>query len=246
MPLPVHAIAEQQWRDYRAGRPGTWFAAPGPAITLPDAYAVQDAVTRLRVQAGDVAVGYKVGCTGPGTTAQFGMTGPISGRLFRSELRPTGVVIEAQAHANLAIEGEMAVRIGPDGEPAEMLPIIELHNFVFRQQTKTLAELVTNNGLHAGIVLPLSPWSMPIDNAACVMTVRIGGIIQGEGNAWPHGDGPQSSLAWLRGHLASRGMALSPGDLVLTGTPLGLYAVQSGDSVSVAVNGAVAVTCTVN
>jgi len=150
MPFPVHAIAEQQWRDYRAGRPGTWFAEPGPAITLPDAYAVQDAVTRLRVQAGDVAVGYKVGCTGPGTTAQFGMTGPISGRLFRSELRPTGVVIEAQAHANLAIEGEMAVRIGPDGEPAEMLPIIELHNFVFRQQTKTLAELVTNNGVGSG------------------------------------------------------------------------------------------------
>jgi len=58
MPLPVHAIAERQWRDYRAGRPGTWFAAPGPAITLPDAYAVQDAVTRLREQAGDVAVGY--------------------------------------------------------------------------------------------------------------------------------------------------------------------------------------------
>ena len=148
---------------------------------------MQDAVTRLRVQAGDVAVGYKVGCTGPGTTAQFGMTGPISGRLFRSELRPTGVVIEAQAHASLAIEGEMAVRIGPDGEPADMLPIVELHNFVFRQRTKTLAELVTNNGLHAGIVLSLSPWPMPIDDAARVMTVRIGGVIKGEGSAWPHG-----------------------------------------------------------
>ncbi len=42
-------------------------------------------------------------------------------------------------------------------------------------------------------------------------------------------DGPQFSLAWLRCHLASRGIALAPGDLVLTGTPLGLYAVQPGE-----------------
>ena len=163
MPFPVQAIAERQWRDYRTGAPGSWFAEPGPAVTLSDAYAVQDAVTRLRVATADIAIGYKVGCTGPGTTEQFGMTGPISGRLFRSELRSTDVTIEARAHANLAIEGEMAVRIGPDGRPAEMFPIIELHNFVFRRPMKTLAELVANNGLHAGIVMPRSPWPMPID-----------------------------------------------------------------------------------
>lgn len=59
---------------------------------LDEAYAVQDAVTRLRVRSGDVAIGYKVGCTGPGTTEQLGMVGPISGRLFRSEQRPSGSV----------------------------------------------------------------------------------------------------------------------------------------------------------
>jgi len=43
-------------------------------MDLDEAYAVQDAVTRLRVRAGDVAAGFKVGCTGPGTVGQFGMT----------------------------------------------------------------------------------------------------------------------------------------------------------------------------
>ena len=246
MPFPVQAIAERQWRDYRTGAPGSWFAEPGPAVTLSDAYAVQDAVTRLRVAAADVAIGYKVGCTGPGTTEQFGMTGPISGRLFRSELRSTDVTIEARAHANLAIEGEMAVRIGPDGRPAEMFPIIELHNFVFRRPTKTLAELVANNGLHAGIVMPRPPWPMPIDRLPRVMTIRIGGTIRGEGNVWPDGDGPHASIAWLIDHLASRGTTLAPGDLVLAGTALGLYPVQPGDDVSVTVDGTVAVTCRVS
>jgi len=73
-PFPVQRIAERQWRDYQTGAPGTWFAEPGSSMDLDEAYAVQDAVTRLRVRAGDVAAGFKVGCTGPGTVGQFGMT----------------------------------------------------------------------------------------------------------------------------------------------------------------------------
>jgi len=40
-------------------------------------------------------------------------------------------------------------------------------------------------------------------------------------------------------------MALVPGDLVLVGTPLGLYPVRPGDAVTVAVDGRVAVECRV-
>ena len=50
--------------------------------------------------------------------------------------------------AHLAIEGEMAVRIGPDGTITAAFPVIELHHFVFRGARKTLPELVANNGLN--------------------------------------------------------------------------------------------------
>lgn len=246
-PFSVQRIAERQWRDYQAGVPGTWFAEPSCSMDLDGAYALQDAVTQLRLGAGDVAVGYKVGCTGPGTVGQFGMRGPISGRLFRSELRRSGAVVEARAYANLAIEGEMAVRIGPGGQPAAMLPVIELHNFVFRGRSKTLIELVANNGLHAGVVLAAAPWPMPVDGvpSPATMTVEVGDALMGEGSAWPHGDGPQPSITWLRDQLASRHLVLAPGDLVLVGTSLGLYPVQPGDLVTVAVDGKVAVECRV-
>ncbi len=246
-PFPVQQIAERQWRDYQAGTPGTWFAEPSPGMDLDVAYAVQDAVTRLRMRAGDGAVGYKVGCTGPGTVGQFGMRGPIRGRLFHSELRSSGTVIKSQAHTNLAIEGEMAVWIGPDGEPAELLPVIELHNFVFRGPTKTLVELVANNGLNAGVVLAPPPWPMPMPGVPfpALMTVRVSGAIIGEGSAWPQENGPQPSIDWTRDHLASYNQALAPGSLVLVGTPLGLYPVQPGDIVTVAVDGKVAVECRV-
>ena len=58
------------------------------------------------------------------------------------------------SYANLAIEGELAVRLGDDAEIARIFPIIELHNYVFRSEAPNLQELIANNGLHAGAVLP--------------------------------------------------------------------------------------------
>jgi 2-keto-4-pentenoate hydratase len=86
----VRALAARQLADYRAGTPGTFFADLGrPELSLEEAYRVQDEVAALRAPAERV-VGYKVGCTGPGTRAQFGLDGPIRGLLYDTELRPSG------------------------------------------------------------------------------------------------------------------------------------------------------------
>ena len=47
----------------------------------------------------------------------------------------------------------MALRTGDGGKPEAAFPVIELHN-VFRRPQPTLVELVANNGLNAGVVLP--------------------------------------------------------------------------------------------
>ena len=44
---------------------------------------------------------------------------------------------------------------------------------------------------------------------------------------------PGASLDWLRRHLAEFGLALMPYQIVLAGTPLGLYPVETGDHVAV-------------
>ena len=63
----LRAIAARQLADYRAGTPGTFFADhERPELGLEEAYRVQDEVAALRAPAERV-VGYKVGCTGPGT-----------------------------------------------------------------------------------------------------------------------------------------------------------------------------------
>ena len=148
----LETIARRQLSDYRAGTPGTFFA--GGALDLDQGYAVQDLVASMRIAEGEMRAGYKVGCTGPRVLAQFGMDGPIRGCLFSSELRHNGARLEYGAFAHLAIEGELAARLGEGGRIARVFPVIELHDFVFRGARPGLPELVANNGIHAGVVLP--------------------------------------------------------------------------------------------
>ena len=241
------SLAERQWRDYRAHAPGTLFADPLLSMSLAEAYALQEAVCKLRTDEGDRIAGYKVGCTGPGTIAQLGMAGPIRGFLFESEMRRSGDTLPACAFSNLAVEAEMALRIGKDGQPEAVFPVIELHNFVFRGMRKTLVELVANNGLNAGVVLPpdvqlQSGCDFP---SATRLGININGQCIGTGGLWPLPGGAQASVEWLRSSLRDYGRTVLSGDLVLAGTPLGLYPVRQGDTVSVDLDGQALVECCV-
>lgn len=236
----VRLLASRQLTDYRSGNPGTFFADPErPQLSLDEAYRVQDEVAALRAPAERV-VGFKVGCTGPGTRAQFGLDGPIRGLLYESELHTSGSELSHQAYDGLAIEGELAVRLGDEGQIAQVFPVIELHNYVFLGKLPTLHELVANNGINAGVVLPLTaaelPW--PGDEALTGrLSVQINGICIDQGPMGGVPGGPAGSLRWLAGHLNDYGLRLSPGQLILTGTPLGLIRVQPGDHVQVTAEG---------
>lgn len=247
MTSKIQALADRQWHDYRTRKPGTLFADPGFALDLSDAYELQDAVATLRVSAGDRLVGYKVGCTGAGTVQQFGMAGPIRGCLFESEVRQHCCTVTCNEFANLAIEGEMAVRIGAEGTIAAVFPVIELHHFVFRGTRKTLPELVANNGFNGGVVLPGEDWLLSRDytERPGELSVCINDWPIASGELWPMHGGVHASLGWLREHLAKKNRALLPEQIVLTGTPLGLYPVRASDRVVVRVDGKVGVECAV-
>lgn len=243
----LRELARRQWNDYVQRTPGTFFGYPSETLTLADAYSVQAEVSRLRCQAGDAVAGFKVGCVGDGVVEQFGMSGPIHARIFRSEIRRTGAALAYVAYANLAIEGEMAVRIGRDGEIASAFPVIELHHFVFRGETKTLVELVANNGINAGVVVPDESTALPLPawEQAKTLAVMVNGEEIDRGSLWSMAGGAIETVAWLRRDLALHDLSLREGDLVLTGTPLGLHVVKAGDGVAVLVDGVEWVACKV-
>jgi 2-keto-4-pentenoate hydratase len=243
--MSLKTLAALQWADYQRGTPGTAFADPELSPTLEQAYMVQIELAGLRCAAGDAIAGYKVGCIGSGVVEQFGMSGPIHARLFRSEFRNSGEALQYNDYANPAIEGEMALRIGGDGSITAAFPVIELHQFVFRAPRKTLAELVANNGINAGAVIPrhLETRSLGDWENARTLSVAINGVTVDAGSLWAMAGGAAEAIDWLRSDLDRFGEALKPGDLVLAGTPLGLHPVRAGDHVIVSVDGRQCVDC---
>ena len=208
---------------------------------------MQDAVTDLRVKEGETVIGYKVGCTGPGTTKLFDMQGPIRGTLFESEFHECGVELHANNFCNLAIEAEMAIKIGKNGTIHSIFAVIELHNFVFRGPKKSLPELIANNGLNRGVILSRENWqtSAEVYGETSILSLEINGSEIDSGALWPMEGGPQSSLNWLERHLYDHELKITTGDIVLGGTALGLHQVQPGDRIDVKINGQIVVQCTV-
>jgi len=246
-PHRIEQLAHRQLLDYQCNNPGTCFSEPGFNMTVAAAYHLQDAVTRLRVKAGESVIGYKVGCTGPGTKAQFGMNGPIRGTLFDGEARRNNAVINSNKFCQLAIEGEMAVKVGEDGQIEAAFPVIELHNFIFRAKQKTLAELIANNGINAGIIMPEVSWQSSIKYLyeSAQLSLLINGLVVGTTGLWPNDDGPEASVAWLKNNLDDCCIELEPGSIVLAGTALELYPVKNGDEVTVHIDEKPLVSCTI-
>lgn len=244
----INELAQRQLKDFRSIKPGTCFSEQDFSLNINEAYSVQNAVVRLRVQDGERVVGYKVGCTGPGTTKMFGINGPIRGTLFDEEIHTNGVELDPSNFCNLAVEAEMAIKVGELGQIDSVFPVIELHNLVFRAPKKSLSELIANNGLNKGIVLSEKNWESLPDayEKLSVLSLEINGSIIDFGDLWPTTGGPLSSLNWLQKHLIDHDLILSAGDIILGGTALGLYPVRPGDEIDVKVNGVSAVQCFIN
>ena len=66
-----------------------------------------------------------------------------------------------------------------------------------------------------------------------MLRVEINGRTVDEGAMPGVPGGPVGSVEWLRRNLEAYALSLRPRQLVLTGTPLGLYPVRPGDAVRV-------------
>jgi 2-keto-4-pentenoate hydratase len=229
----ISDLAIQQLHDYDRHRPGSVFENPGIALTIRDAYALQFEVARLREARGERIAGFKIGCVSPTMQAQLGIQEPVFGHVFETELHRSGVTLEPADYDGLAIEGEFAVRVDEDlNAPSSGFAVIELHNYVVRNPPLTAQELIGNNAIHAGVVLPSKERRVlrsPVELFHEPITVLRNGQIAGTSTGGALPGGPLGSVARLVKHLAQFGKALHRNQIVLTGSPLPLYRTERGD-----------------
>ncbi|QDV81903.1 2-keto-4-pentenoate hydratase [Planctomycetes bacterium TBK1r] len=245
--MNVDQLAAEQLKDFDRQRPGSSFANPEVFLSVEQSYALQFQVAGLREQRGEQVAGYKIGCISRTMQNQLGLDSPVFGHVWQSELHASGGTLHATRFDGLAIEGEFAVRLADDVPSAQWLRrnaevlaagfvVIELHNYVFRGlPDRRAAELIANNAIHAGVVLPVE--ETPLENAEALSsaTVRVlrNGELLGEAAGSELEGGPLASVVSLAEHLEKYGRRLRRGQVVLTGSPLPLWRVAVGDVIEV-------------
>jgi len=241
----IQELARRMLADYDARTPGQRFGEPLD-LTTAQAYALQAEIARLREERGERVIGYKVGCTSRVIQKQLGVNEPIFGRLWGTECHRSGVHLSSARYANLAVEGELAVRLSQDLHSAplsaeecrqaiaEVLPVIELHHYVLPAAWSPGQWLIASNGMHAGFEFAEAQTRCSgLANFAHSLSIRINEVGVGAVTDAASLNLPIESLRWLAGRLAQFGLQLCKGQVILTGSPMKLYPVAPGSRIVV-------------
>jgi 2-keto-4-pentenoate hydratase len=241
----LHGWADLMLADLDARQPGRSFVPPVELATQ-HAYALQREVVRLRECRGERVIGYKIGCISRVIQEQLGIHQPIFGRVFDTGCVPPGSRLSHARFADLAVEGELALRLCrdlpdsplPDDEYlaaiGSVFPVIELHHYGLRSTGPSLPALIATSGMHAGLV-------PPVEETACSgrvplvreLNVRINDEPVGSTTEpWAMGS-PAVTLRWLSTRLNEVGARLMRGQVILTGSRLQLFTVGPGAQVVV-------------
>src|SRR3954468_15595343 len=203
----------------------------GPA-NIPEAYDIQERYVSLLCGKHGKPVGYKVGLTSATMQTFCGIDHPIGGVVLANRVHRSGASVKRADYGRLGLEFEIAVRIKSDvpvnGKPltADALAphiygvcaAIELVDDRSADYSNLdVRSLVSDNSWNAGIVLSefLPKWP---DLAPALGRASKDGAAFGEGHGRDILGHPFNSAAWLATQLASRGVGLKAGQVVMTGS----------------------------
>ena len=220
-------FANKILEDYDFKNPGVIFKEK-KIITNEDALLIQSNVARLREKRGEKVIGYKIGCVSKDTQKKMGFTQPACGYLWKSELYASGVKLNKKDYTNPAMEAEFGVILNRDIKPdlasfdyilqsiEGIYPLIEIHNLVFYGNEPYGAELLTNNAIHAGVILG-SETKLPSDKTKTDLKLIYDQevIDTWTNKIWPND--MLSEIEWLVKERAKTNNYLKKGDLILTG-----------------------------
>lgn len=204
-------------------------------LTLAAAYDVQRELTGLRIARGARRLGWKLGYTSAAMRTQMRVDAPNLGPLLDTMLLTDGGPVPA-ALTQPRVEPEVAVRLGADLRPAELLAALEVVDSVWRDYRFRLEDNTADGSSAAGVVLgPALPETDQLD--ALGVELFRNGEPAGSGTAAAAMGHPLTALAWLAAELPRRGGRLRAGDLVITGGLTAAVPLQPGDEVAAVFGG---------
>lgn len=210
-------------------------------LTLDDAYAVQEELTRARLTDGARLVGRKIGLTSPAVQKQLGVDQPDYGMLFADMQIANGGIVPQGVLIQPRIEGEVAFIMGDAllsgavdearfaAAAASMCPALEIVDSRIEAWRIGIVDTVADNASSARFVLgdarlPLAE----LDPREVTMTLRCDGEIASRGDGRACLGNPLTAAAWLARKMIALGRPLQRGDIVLSGALGPMVALDPG------------------
>lgn len=205
-------------------------SADWPDLDVETAYAIQDEALRQRRDRGETLVGLKLGLTSRAKQQRMGIDAPLLAWLTDAMVLPAGAPVPHGSLIHPRAEPELVFVLGrrlagPGVTAATALAAvdrvyggIEIIDSRYADYRFTLPDAVADNGSSAYFSVGpvgLPPASLDLSLEAALLEVD-GQIVDTATGAAVQGH-PAEALALAANALATRGLALEPGWLVLTG-----------------------------
>ncbi|WP_051581834.1 2-keto-4-pentenoate hydratase [Pseudonocardia acaciae] len=238
------------WEDGHPIDPLNGLAEPAD----PDlAYAVQARWTGQRVAGGDRVVGHKIGLTSLAMQEQMGVDEPDYGSVLTSrvfEARRGVAEMPVSTFIQPRVEGELAFLlgrglVGPHVTAQQVLAAtdavaaaVEVVDSRIKDWKISLFDTIADNASYGGLAHGRWDPRLRTMNLRTVgMIVRLNGraVVEATGSAAL--GGPARAVAWLANKLTSHGVALEPGQLVLSGSLGRAFPVAKGDCLQIECTG---------
>ena len=213
------------------------FSKRFPAMTVADGYQVSRAWVRLKLAAGRVARGHKIGLTSRAMQQASQITEPDYGTLLDDMFIPEGSDIAASRFIAPRVEVELAFVLGRrlQGPNVTIFDVLEATDYVvpaieiidarieqFDRHTKAMRKVfdtIADNAANAGIITggrPVKPNAVDLRWVSALLYKN--GVIEESGVAAAVLNHPATGVAWLANKLAPWGEYLEKGEVVLGGS----------------------------
>lgn len=206
-------------------------------MTMDDAYAIQNAIYRAKLDAGRRVIGWKIGLTSKAMQYALNIDIPDSGILFDDMLFQSGDTVPQGRFIQPRIEAEIAFVLksplgGADVTRADVIaatdyvtPSIEiLDTRIVRAdaatgKTRTVFDTISDNAANAGIVLGKARHAIDVFDLRWVgaITTRDGEVEETGLGAGVLND-PVESVVWLARRMAHYGQQIEAGHVILSGS----------------------------
>ncbi|QCK84504.1 2-oxo-hepta-3-ene-1,7-dioic acid hydratase [Phreatobacter aquaticus] len=222
-----------------------------PGMTIDDAYAVQSAWIKLKVAGGRTIKGHKIGLTSKAMQNAVNINEPDFGVLLDDMFFRDGGDIPSDKFVQLRAEAELAFVLksrlsGPDCTIFDVLnatdyviPAIEILDARIQRvdpatkATRKVLDTIADNAANCGIIIGGRPFRpMDADMRWISVICSKNGQVEETGVAAGVLNNPANGIVWLANKLSQHGVALEPGQVILSGSFIRPVDCAKGDTVT--------------